>query len=917
MSQPAATADLVPRLRKEVPLLVRGTLGEPDIDKALKKGRVQPEVIEKRTVARGDELLQATNPEIAELRAAELNLFLHQNPRMAVQQPESLVVSGAPVFDVGAAPPRNAYGRSQRSMGFAVWCGAAYPFAVWQLWPVLQPFIGGFWVVIAAIAAAVAAIINGHESYDNDNGNSISGAAIVLALGLGGGQALMVTLLYAPTRAATNDVVAAAIWGPSSLLVLGVVAFCLFGAFGDLSGVASARDVMVSMVLAVGLGAAAWIGLDLWEAVTWDWVPVAAAGAVSLLVVVVLRPLTVRRGTAWLPKWLSTDPRRLGSPSWRRNLAVLKQARDAAEAQWRRAVVDKAIRPLILRQVNDMVSPPFSTNLEVHDSKGLHHLRSSEFVVATGTFSEFRRVTEGIGGGAIGIAGPRGAGKSTLLEAYRDGIFLGPGEEHIALVESVPVRYDARDFALHLYAGLCREVLRFGRKHGGPTSKRWHQVARWAQNISVAFVVLSGWLAVGYLGTTTLRAPDLAVFREGFLWPLVAVLAVASLLFLAVKRRPTAARVVMSTSDVRSVRDLCDCAEDKLDAIRYLQKHTSGWSGKVGLLFGAEGSRSGGMELARQAMTYPEVVSDFRDFLATAARVLDTVPRAARIRIAIVLDELDKILSPESAQEFVNEVKALFSVDVPGCLFLVSVSEDALAAFERRGLPVRDAFDSAFDTIFRVDYLGLDDARALLRSRVLGMSEPFMCLCHSVSGGLPRELIRTARTVVASQKRSLAEVCQSIVAADIAGKTAALRTVIARGLADEPHASELMRHIQLHARPDAARLLQATSTPPIEDGELWHLQLEALGYLYYAATLLEVFDDGLTERQLEFGRTQDGPGGFNALASVRQLFGVNVRLAWLTVSDFREAWGLATVAPPRTKGKFARDAKGPTVASGA
>ncbi|WP_086822226.1 hypothetical protein [Allokutzneria sp. NRRL B-24872] len=895
-------ADLVPRLRKEIPLRVRKTLGESDITQALKKGRVNPEVVEKRTVARTDELLQATNPEIADLRTAELNLLAHQNPRAA-----------SPV----ATEHRRSYQRGQRTLGFALWCAAAHPFAVWQLWPVLQPFVGGFWVVLAAIAAAIAILVHAHDSYDKDCGQPISGAAMVLALGLGGGQALMVTLLYGPTRNATNEFFAGVIWIPTSLLVAGLVLFCLFGAYGDLSGIDRVRDVTVSLFLAIALGAAAWIGLDLWEAVTWDWVPVAAAGAVSLLVVVVLRPLTARRGTAWLPKWFSSDPRRLGSPSWRRRLTELKDARDAAEEQWKRAVVDKAIRPLILRQVNDMVSPPFSTNLDVHDSKGLHHLRSSEFVVATGTFAEFRRVPEGIGGGAIGIAGPRGAGKSTLLEAYRDGIFLGPGEEHIALVESVPVRYDARDFTLHLYAGLCREVLRFGRSHSRPASRRWHRVGRWAQNVSVAVVVLAGWLAVGYLGTTTLRAPDLAVFREGVWWPLVAVLALASLIFLAVKRRPAAARVAMSAGDVRSLRDLCDCAEDKLDAIRYLQKHTSGWSGKVGLLFGAEGSRSGAVELARQAMTYPEVVSDFREFLTTAARVLGTVPRTARIRIAIVLDELDKILSPESAQEFVNEVKALFSVDVPGCLFLVSVSEDALAAFERRGLPVRDAFDSAFDTIFRIEYLGLDDARALLRSRVLGLSEPFVCLCHSVSGGLPRELIRTARAVVASRKRSLAAVCQGLVAEDIAGKTAALRTVIARGLADEPHASELMRHIQVHARPDAARLLQGVSTPPIDDGELWHLQLEALCYLYYAATLLEVFDDGLTERQLEFGRTQDGPGGFNTLASVRQLFGVNVRLAWLTVSDFREAWGLATVAPPRTKGKFARDGEGPAVASGA
>lgn len=101
--------------------------------------------------------------------------------------------------------------------------------------------------------------------------------------------------------------------------------------------------------------------------------------------------------------------------------------------------------------------------------------------------------------------------------------------------------------------------------------------------------------------------------------------------------------------------------------------------------------------------------------------------------VVIILDELDKIVAPDAAQDFVNEVKALLTLDVPGFLLLVSVSEDALASFERRGLPVRDAFDSAFDVIFRVEYLKLGDARQVLTGRVLGLPEPFICLCHCLA----------------------------------------------------------------------------------------------------------------------------------------------------------------------------------------
>ena len=39
---------------------------------------------------------------------------------------------------------------------------------------------------------------------------------------------------------------------------------------------------------------------------------------------------------------------------------------------------------------------------------------------------------------------------------------------------------------------------------------------------------------------------------------------------------------------------------------------------------------------------------------------------------------------------------------MPHCYYLISVSDDALAAYEMRGLPVRDAFDSAFDEVIHV-----------------------------------------------------------------------------------------------------------------------------------------------------------------------------------------------------------------------
>ena len=97
---------------------------------------------------------------------------------------------------------------------------------------------------------------------------------------------------------------------------------------------------------------------------------------------------------------------------------------------------------------------------------------------------------------------------------------------------------------------------------------------------------------------------------------------------------------------------------------------------------------------------------------------------------------VDKISGAKQAQRFVNELKAILGV--PHCYYLISVSDDALAAYEMRGLPVRDAFDSAFDEVIHVRYLDLEGSRQLLKKRVIGMPDPFVCLCRCLSGGLPR-----------------------------------------------------------------------------------------------------------------------------------------------------------------------------------
>ncbi len=140
----------------------------------------------------------------------------------------------------------------------------------------------------------------------------------------------------------------------------------------------------------------------------------------------------------------------------------------------------------------------------------------------------------------------------------------------------------------------------------------------------------------------------------------------------------------------------------------------------------------------------------------------------------IAIDELDKMESEDSAREFLNNVKGVFGVK--GCYYLVSVSEDAMSAFERRGLPIRDVFDSSFDAIQRVGYLTLEESRTVLAGRLTGLPVPFQSLCHALSAGLPRDLIRVTRELVQrgeGEEASLGSLCGELVGAERERKLAA------------------------------------------------------------------------------------------------------------------------------------------------
>lgn len=372
---------------------------------------------------------------------------------------------------------------------------------------------------------------------------------------------------------------------------------------------------------------------------------------------------------------------------------------------------------------------------------------------------------------------------------------------------------------------------------------------------------------------------------------------------------------------------LADAARAHLSQVRFLQTFTSGWSGALSLPgVNAQGQYSRSVSQAEQPLSYPEIVNAFRAFAQTVA----TEVHRSGHRIFIGVDELDKIGSPDQAEQFLNEIKGIFGV--PYLYFMVSVSDDALTAFERRGLPLRDAFDSSFDEIIHVDPLDYAESRRLLYRRIIGLSEPYVALCHCLAGGLPRDLIRAARLVVRTADRLAATAPAAGDDGDYVELSLAYQHLRARPATTPAILTDIAAaivhdemHRKLRAISHAANSLPADTTAlqamlydldeRLPSGEALVNFIDAIGadddlreeqavstlrldfaaFTYYCATLQEIFTDRLDGKRLAQATASDSwRGSFDSLARARNAFALGAPVAWRLISNFRSAWSMET-----------------------
>jgi Cdc6-like AAA superfamily ATPase len=413
--------------------------------------------------------------------------------------------------------------------------------------------------------------------------------------------------------------------------------------------------------------------------------------------------------------------------------------------------------------------------------------------------SAITRVSDFIQGhesSAIGIAGPRGVGKSTLMLKVAK-----LGEFGLSVVVAAPVEYERLDLLRRLARAIANAIVP---GHLERQSLMRARVALWIR-IANRLSVTIGVLGTAIAGAIAIQPDNFA--GSTLLATVVAVGVAALVPQLAATIVPMRIRERADQSDAELL------AASLLDDLHFQSEvsTTSKTTAKLTKLLQHEGSEA--TKLSSNQLGIVDVVDRLRRLLEVTAA--EAGPEG---RVIILIDELDKLPDADALIGTVNSIKDL--MHLPGVHFVVSVSDEALASFQMRGIGARDAFDSTFDLIFEMPRLSLLESIDVLASRVAGFPRELTAFAHVWAGGLPRDLLRAARACVEINSSTPTtmpwpEMARSFLNADLRGRARA----IVRNADDQAEQGQIARVLHSVCSLAGAGSERPPSTLPSMEGQ--------------------------------------------------------------------------------------------------
>jgi hypothetical protein len=431
---------------------------------------------------------------------------------------------------------------------------------------------------------------------------------------------------------------------------------------------------------------------------------------------------------------ISLFPALICTDSWRKRTGWLQVSAEVTKAT---TDVEKGMRSLIERSIREATHPRFADPtvdiLAIGDGSGL----SSRVDQADRIATRYRPVVEQHllrpGGAAVGVTGERGIGKSELLRSFCDASVDKADPKSggtIQVLVAVPAAFRGIEFLTLLAQELARAVPDYRTADELRVLRR-----RWIAAVGIAVGILSLLVSSQFANHFPAWRFTPTYISVGLIIGGLVVTLLSMWFFPLVPAILYGGRPAMARHQIR--RD----AERLTLRLRYAETISSQNEGSIS--WGSLSlKRAGQRSLSSLPLTEGNLISEIAD-------LADKLERSG-YRIVVGIDEMDKLDAGQATEEFLNSVKQLFAVR--SCSFIVSVSSSAWAKFVRRGINLRDALDSSLDTIEQIGALDFVEVRSLIRYRQVKMSDSQILFCYVLSGGLPREAMRFARSLAARNR---------------------------------------------------------------------------------------------------------------------------------------------------------------------